>query len=236
MIGIGDAVCSFNPIYGQGMTVAAMEAEELDLALTEARHRGGLNRRFSQHWYRRVATIADLAWQGVEIEDYRYPELSNRRTAGLRALQWYMKRLQRATHANPATTEQFYRVHRVPRPAPSAVPATHARPGSQPQAAWLIATNPVSGGAGSRCPLRLPGRRWTTRRGRSSAAVRRRRGCRDAALFMAVRARRSKAGGPSHAARTERKFARNFGAPSGADLVQNSPRPREVGHTPAYQS
>lgn len=110
MIGIGDAVCSFNPVYGQGMTVAAMEAEELHRALTDARHRGGLDRRFTQRWYRRVAAITDLAWQGVEIEDYRYPELFYRRTAGLRALQWYMTRLQRTTHANPTTTEQFYRV------------------------------------------------------------------------------------------------------------------------------
>jgi 2-polyprenyl-6-methoxyphenol hydroxylase-like FAD-dependent oxidoreductase len=128
LIGIGDAVCSFNPIYGQGMTVAAIEAETLNLALTEARHDDGLDRRFSKRYYQQIAAIADAAWQGIEIEDYRYPELSSRRSVGLRALQWYMARLQRATHADPAVTEQFYRVIGFLDPPPALLrPRTLAR-------------------------------------------------------------------------------------------------------------
>ncbi|GIW52796.1 MAG: FAD-binding monooxygenase [Gemmatimonadales bacterium] len=55
----GDAICSFNPIYGQGMSVAAMEA--LDLQHELRRGGEGLWRRF----FRRAARSIDNPWQIV---------------------------------------------------------------------------------------------------------------------------------------------------------------------------
>jgi 2-polyprenyl-6-methoxyphenol hydroxylase-like FAD-dependent oxidoreductase len=64
---MGDALCSFNPFYGQGMTVATIEA----MALGEEVRRGleGLARRAQ----RRFAPIVGAAWQMATSEDYRWP-------------------------------------------------------------------------------------------------------------------------------------------------------------------
>jgi 2-polyprenyl-6-methoxyphenol hydroxylase-like FAD-dependent oxidoreductase len=66
---VGDAVCSFNPIYGQGMTVAAMEA----MALRDCLSRGAddLPRRF----FRASAKPIGHAWQLTVGGDLSLPEI-----------------------------------------------------------------------------------------------------------------------------------------------------------------
>ncbi len=65
---MGDAACAFNPIYGQGMSVAAISALALDRCLT--RYEDGFERRFQ----RRVARSAWGAWLVATGEDLRYRE------------------------------------------------------------------------------------------------------------------------------------------------------------------
>jgi 2-polyprenyl-6-methoxyphenol hydroxylase-like FAD-dependent oxidoreductase len=110
LIVVGDGVCSFNPVYGQGMTVSAIEAECLDKLLTQAKREGGLAPDFAPRWFRRIQGAVDTAWNGVTLEDLLFPELADKRPASIRALQWYMAHVHRATHSRPAVTDQFYRV------------------------------------------------------------------------------------------------------------------------------
>jgi 2-polyprenyl-6-methoxyphenol hydroxylase-like FAD-dependent oxidoreductase len=65
---MGDAACAFNPIYGQGMSVAAISAVELDRCLRESPR--DLERRFQ----RRVARSGAGAWLISTGEDLRYRE------------------------------------------------------------------------------------------------------------------------------------------------------------------
>ncbi len=74
---MGDAACAFNPIYGQGMSVAAISAMALDECLRVAGD--GFERRFQ----RRVARSASGAWLVATGEDLRYRETEAAR-AGLR--------------------------------------------------------------------------------------------------------------------------------------------------------
>ncbi len=69
----GDAVCCFNPIYGQGMTTSALDAVALRETLEKYGTRPGFERKFQQAvahvvatpWF--VATGEDLRWAGVEL-------------------------------------------------------------------------------------------------------------------------------------------------------------------------
>lgn len=110
LIVLGDAVSSFNPLYGQGMTVAAIEAETLARALAEAKAEGGLDRDFSRRWFHVIKSVVDAAWNGALLEDFRLPQLVEQRPFHLRPMQWYMERVQRATHRSAFVTNQFYRV------------------------------------------------------------------------------------------------------------------------------
>ncbi|GAB7046543.1 squalene monooxygenase [Catenuloplanes indicus] len=102
---IGDALCSFNPIYAQGMTVAALEA----LLLRELMHAGptgDLARRF----FRGAARLIDVPWSVATGGDLRFPEVDGIRTPATRLAGAYLGRYQRAAHTDPVLSAAFLRV------------------------------------------------------------------------------------------------------------------------------
>jgi 2-polyprenyl-6-methoxyphenol hydroxylase-like FAD-dependent oxidoreductase len=108
----GDAVCSFNPLYGQGMSVAALDAEAIGDALRAGI--GGAARRAQ----RAIAGFVDVAWGAALAEDLRYPDVRVPRTPVVRALQWYTARLYDRSSTDAQTCEALYRVmHFVDPPA-----------------------------------------------------------------------------------------------------------------------
>jgi 2-polyprenyl-6-methoxyphenol hydroxylase-like FAD-dependent oxidoreductase len=72
---LGDAVCAFNPVYGQGMTAAALGAEVLDRWLWEGSSHGGPGR--GRVFQRRLVRATSAAWQLSAGADYGF-----RTTAG----------------------------------------------------------------------------------------------------------------------------------------------------------
>ena len=68
---LGDAVCAFNPVYGQGMTTAALGAMTLQKCLRKQNgNLHGLSRRFQK----RLAKVNAAPWMMATGEDYRYRE------------------------------------------------------------------------------------------------------------------------------------------------------------------
>jgi 2-polyprenyl-6-methoxyphenol hydroxylase-like FAD-dependent oxidoreductase len=104
LLPMGDSVCSLNPIYGQGMTVAALQA----LALREHVARSGPSD--PRRWLRAVARTADVPWDMVVGGDLAFPEVEGRRTAKVRLLGAYVARLHAAAAHDPSVAIAFARV------------------------------------------------------------------------------------------------------------------------------
>ncbi|OBJ85808.1 NAD(P)/FAD-dependent oxidoreductase [Mycobacterium sp. 1245852.3] len=100
----GDAICSFNPIYGQGITVAALEAEALRDCL-----RNG-NRNVARRFYRESAKKIQVAWRTAVSSDLALPQVPGRRPLSVRAMNSYMDRVLIATETDPVVAQQFFRV------------------------------------------------------------------------------------------------------------------------------
>jgi 2-polyprenyl-6-methoxyphenol hydroxylase-like FAD-dependent oxidoreductase len=101
---IGDAVCSFNPIYGQGMSVAATEAEALNEIL--AAGVAGISRRF----YARARKIVDIPWLIATGEDLRYPKVEGKRPPGSRLVNRYLERVHAAASDDKIVCRKFFDV------------------------------------------------------------------------------------------------------------------------------
>jgi flavin-dependent dehydrogenase len=74
----GDAICSFNPIYGQGMTIAAIEAE----ALRNCLRSGDLN--LPQRFFGESAKKIQVAWRTAVGSDLALPQVRGRRSLATR--------------------------------------------------------------------------------------------------------------------------------------------------------
>ncbi len=109
LVVLGDAACAFNPIYGQGMTVAALSAELLGTCLRE-RSGAGLTG-LAADFQRRLARITGLAWLLATGEDLRYPTTQGPRPSrATRLTHRYLDRVIAATTDTPAVGRTFLSV------------------------------------------------------------------------------------------------------------------------------
>src|SRR5436305_15317844 len=113
---VGDAICSFNPIYGQGMSVAAMEARALGECLAAG------DERLARRFYRAAAKIVDIPWLVATGEDLRYPQVAGKRPPLHGLVNRYMERLHRVAGYDPVVCRRFFDVANLLAP-PSAVMA-----------------------------------------------------------------------------------------------------------------
>jgi len=101
---IGDAVSSFNPIYGQGMTVAANQALALRRLLARTPQPA------PHEYFRLIAKTIDPPWDIAVGADLAFPDVPGPRTAKTRLVNAYLPRLQAAAAHDASLSVAFARV------------------------------------------------------------------------------------------------------------------------------
>jgi 2-polyprenyl-6-methoxyphenol hydroxylase-like FAD-dependent oxidoreductase len=80
LLPIGDAICCFNPVYGQGMSVAALEACLLKRLLENSREGGDLIAVLASTFFKEMQALIETPWS-VATLDFAFPETRGQRPA-----------------------------------------------------------------------------------------------------------------------------------------------------------
>ena len=101
LLALGDAIVSFNPIFGQGMSVAWLQASALD-QLLRARSEGqrGLSG-LASDYFALAAQVSREAWNGSTLIDSEYAEVSGDRRPGTEQRLLYMRALRTLLQDDP---------------------------------------------------------------------------------------------------------------------------------------
>ncbi|MCR9142852.1 MAG: NAD-binding protein [bacterium] len=102
---MGDALCSFNPIYGQGMSVGAMAVRNLQLCL----EKGAKN--ITRRYFRRASwAVSLIPWFLATSEDFRYREAVGKRPFGLGIVHWYVGTVHKLSGQDVRVYAEFLKV------------------------------------------------------------------------------------------------------------------------------
>ncbi|HLL37840.1 MAG TPA: FAD-dependent monooxygenase [Streptomyces sp.] len=139
-LALGDSICSFNPLYGQGMTCAAQEALALGKLLDEHE---GVTAELSKAFYQAAAGVLFVPWQAAIGGDFDYPETAGRRPSAAELFGRYSTQVQLAAQVSGEVRKLVLAVQHLLEPpmalwAPSVIAeavraARHAPEGTEPE-------------------------------------------------------------------------------------------------------
>lgn len=102
LVPIGDALCSFNPVYGQGMSVAAVSAARLADCLADG------HERLTARYLAAVGGILEHAWSMARGADARFlPSVRDRQPLPVRLVGRYQQHLVAAAADDPVVAAAF---------------------------------------------------------------------------------------------------------------------------------
>jgi flavin-dependent dehydrogenase len=114
LLAVGDAYCAFNPVYGQGITVAACQALLIRDALKHDRTPAGHGPMETRRLQRRIGAAADLPWTVATTEDLRHPSSTGSQSRLQRLVGLWTAELARlAAHGDRGAFLAFARLYHL---------------------------------------------------------------------------------------------------------------------------
>ncbi|PZG16546.1 FAD-dependent oxidoreductase [Micromonospora craterilacus] len=106
LVSVGDAVASFNPVYGQGITAAALQAACLSAYLRSAPDLGVPAR----HFLDLQKVVVDAAWSTSTSADLALPHVDGPYPRGYRFSSWVSRQIVTATITDVTVARRFNEV------------------------------------------------------------------------------------------------------------------------------
>jgi hypothetical protein len=115
LLPIGDAICRFNPVYGQGMSVAAQEACLLKRLLERLREDGDPVAGLAPIFFAETQTLIETPWS-VAMLDFAFPETRGQRPADFETTLKFGIALTRLAAEDPAVHRLTVEVQQLLKP------------------------------------------------------------------------------------------------------------------------
>ena len=106
LVAAGDAIASFNPIYGQGMTSAMLHASCLSAYLRDDPDLG----RPAKAYFALAKVVVDAAWQVSTFADLALPHVDGPYPQGYKMIDWVSDRIYRSSQRDPEVNRRLGRV------------------------------------------------------------------------------------------------------------------------------
>ena len=114
LLPLGDAICCFNPVYGQGMSLAAQEALLLQRLLRS--RKGDPLAGLAPAFFAEASGLIETPWASAAVPDLALSETEGQRPPDLERTLRFRRALNRLAAADPAVHQKVLEVQHLMKP------------------------------------------------------------------------------------------------------------------------
>jgi 2-polyprenyl-6-methoxyphenol hydroxylase-like FAD-dependent oxidoreductase len=117
LLPLGDAVCNTNPVFGQGMTVAAKEAAMLHRLFSETDGHADALETIGPAFLKEMEDLVKTPWAGAAALDLAYPQTKGERPADMRQRSEYQAGVMKLAAVDPEVHRLMVEIRHMVKPA-----------------------------------------------------------------------------------------------------------------------